>query len=148
MKKLHQGFSIVSAIFLLVVLAFLGTAMLTFSTNQQQTVTMDLLGVRAYQASRAGIEWGAFQVLQSAVAGGAFVTACNLGPTTRNLAAGILVGTLRDYAVAVDCTSFTTADASARGGTVTVYQLTSTATRGAAGTADYVERQVTVSIGQ
>jgi MSHA biogenesis protein MshP len=148
MRRLQQGFSIVSAIFLLVVLAFLGAAMVTFSTSQQQSSALDVMGVRAYQASRAGIEWGAFQILQSGVAGGAFATACQPGPTTSALVAGTLAGTLSGYAVAVNCTSVAVADANAAGGTATVYQLTSTATRGAAGTADYVERQIAVSIGQ
>lgn len=148
MNKLQQGFSIVSAIFVLVVLAFLGAAMVTFSTSQQQSAALDVLGVRAYQASRAGIEWGAFQILQSGVAGAAFATACTPGPTSSTLAAGTLAGTLADFAVQVDCTSVAAADANAAGGTAKVYQLTSTANRGAAGTADYVERRIAVSIGQ
>jgi MSHA biogenesis protein MshP len=148
MRRLQRGFSIVSAIFLLVVLAFLGAAMVTFSTSQQQSSALDVMGVRAYQASRAGIEWGAFQILQPAVAGGAFLAACTPGPTTNTLAAGTLAGTLSGFTVAVNCTSVAVPDANATGGTATVYQLTSTATRGVAGTADYVERQITVSIGQ
>lgn len=148
MKKLQEGFSIVSAIFLLVVLSFLGVAMVTLSTSQHQSSALDVLGVRAYQASRAGIEWGAFQILQSGVAGGAFVAACSPGPTSSALAAGTLAGTLGDFAVAVGCSSTAASDANAAGGMATVYQLTSTATRGAAGTTDYVERQITVSIGQ
>jgi MSHA biogenesis protein MshP len=148
MKRLQQGFSIVSAIFLLVVLAFLGAAMVTFSTSQQQSSALDVMGVRAYQASRAGIEWGAFQILQPAVAGGAFLAACTPGPTISNLAAGTLAGTLSDFTVAVNCTSVAVPDANVAGGIARVYQLTSTATRGVAGTADYVNRQIVVSIGQ
>ena len=60
-----RGFSIVSAIFLLVVLSLLGSLMLTFSTVQHITGAQDVQGSRAYQAARAGIEWGLYQLLQT-----------------------------------------------------------------------------------
>jgi len=56
------GFSIVAAIFLLVVLAALGAFILNVSSNQQIGSALDVQGARAYQAARAGIEWGVFQV--------------------------------------------------------------------------------------
>jgi MSHA biogenesis protein MshP len=56
-----SGFSLVSAIFLLVVLAALGVAMVTISTVQHQSSGLDVQGTRAYQAARAGIEWGVYQ---------------------------------------------------------------------------------------
>ncbi|WP_334188110.1 pilus assembly PilX family protein [Noviherbaspirillum sp.] len=54
----QRGFSIVAAIFLLVVLSGLGAAMVRFSTIQHTSAAMDEQGMRAYQAARAGIEWG------------------------------------------------------------------------------------------
>ncbi len=57
----QAGVGIVTAIFLLVVLAGLGTAMVGIYTQQQSSANLDLLGARAYQAARAGIEWGLFQ---------------------------------------------------------------------------------------
>ncbi len=138
MKKLQKGFSIVSAIFLLVVLAFLGTAMVTFSTNQQQTAAMDVMGSRAYQAARAGVEWGAYQVLRN---GGACAA-------NQNLPAGTLTGTLSGFDVNVTCAAVAHSEVSAATGAVTVYSLGSTATRGAAGQPDYVERQMAITIAQ
>lgn len=76
-RKAQRGFSLVTAIFLLVVLAGLGAAMLTFSTAQQQSSTLDILGSRAYQASRAGIEWAAYQVVQAS--GATFASGCRGG---------------------------------------------------------------------
>jgi len=61
MRRLH-GFAILSAIFILVVLAALGAFILNVSTNQQIGSALDVQGVRAYQAARAGIEWGLYQV--------------------------------------------------------------------------------------
>ncbi|WP_231949283.1 agglutinin biogenesis protein MshP [Herminiimonas arsenitoxidans] len=58
------GFSLVSAIFLLVVLAALGVAMVTISTVQHQSSGLDVQGTRAYQAARAGAEWGIYQRMQ------------------------------------------------------------------------------------
>jgi MSHA biogenesis protein MshP len=57
----EAGVGIVTAIFLLVVLAGLGVAMVGIYTAQQGSANVDLLGARAYQAARAGLEWGIFQ---------------------------------------------------------------------------------------
>lgn len=62
--KRRRGFAIVSAIFILVVLAALGAFILSVSSSQQIGSALDLQGVRAYQAARAGIEWGLYQRLQ------------------------------------------------------------------------------------
>jgi MSHA biogenesis protein MshP len=127
----QSGFSLISAIFLLVVIAALGTFAVTLSTTQQQSAAQDVLGARAYQAARAGIEWGAYQVLQNA--------GCPL--PTQVLAA--MPNTLANFRVQVDCSSLATTDA---GIPVVMYQLTSTATQGTVATPDYVERQISVTI--
>jgi MSHA biogenesis protein MshP len=57
------GFALPSAIFLLVVLAGLAAFMLSVFTTSQSAQTLDLNGARAFQAARAGLEWGAYQVL-------------------------------------------------------------------------------------
>jgi MSHA biogenesis protein MshP len=63
--KRLRGFAIVSAIFILVVLAALGAFIVTVFGNQQAGSALDVLGVRAYQAARAGIEWGLYKQLQT-----------------------------------------------------------------------------------
>lgn len=65
MARLQHGFSIVTAIFLVVVLALLGAFIISVTGLQQSGVVQDLLGSRAYQAARAGIEWGAFRTIQN-----------------------------------------------------------------------------------
>jgi MSHA biogenesis protein MshP len=57
----EAGVGIVTAIFLLVVLAGLGAAMVSLYLTQQSSSNVDLLGARAYQAARAGMEWGLFR---------------------------------------------------------------------------------------
>ncbi|MEW6415431.1 MAG: hypothetical protein AB1482_09285, partial [Pseudomonadota bacterium] len=93
----------------------------------------DVHGARAYQAARAGIEWAAWQVndpqgLQVAP------TPCPASPTS--LALG---GTLAGFAVTVECSRSLETDGPA---TVAVYRVVSTATAGAAGEIDFVERRI------
>ena len=61
----QRGFAIVSAIFILVVLAALGAFILNISSSQQLGSALDMQGVRAYQAARAGVEWGMFKVQET-----------------------------------------------------------------------------------
>ena len=138
---IQKGFSLVTAIFLLVVLGGLGAMMMTFFTAQQQSSALDVVGTRAYHAARAGIEWGAYQVLRNPGVG--FEAACLLGPTTQNHVAGtFLLGTLSTFDVRVACRYYSYTD----GSPVAVYHLTATASRGVAGQTDYVERQIEATL--
>lgn len=127
-----RGFAIISAIFLIVILAALGTFMVTFSSVQQITSAQDVQGSRAYHAARAGIEWGAYQVL----IGGAGCPA----PTTLSPA-----GTLTGFSVAVSCVAFPTTES---GNAVVFYQIISTASQGTLGSTTYSERQLKATIGK
>lgn len=59
------GFTLVSALFVLVVLAALGATLAQVSLRQQLGSASELEAARAYQAARAGLEWGSFQVLRN-----------------------------------------------------------------------------------
>lgn len=59
------GIAIVTAIFLLVVVAGLVVAIVSLTTTQQDASAKDLQGLRAYQAAKAGIEWALFRGLQT-----------------------------------------------------------------------------------
>ena len=61
----QAGVGLVTAIFLLVVIAGLAAAMVTVFTTQQAGSQLDQQGTRAYQAARAGIEWGLFRATQA-----------------------------------------------------------------------------------
>lgn len=54
----QHGFAIVSAIFILVVLATLAGFVVSLTTTQSITLAQDVQGARAYLAARAGVEWG------------------------------------------------------------------------------------------
>ena len=60
-----RGFVLMLAIFLIVTLAAIGIYLVTVSTGQGQAVAQDVAGQRAYQAARAGVEWGAYQRLRN-----------------------------------------------------------------------------------
>lgn len=140
-QRRQRGFSIVSAIFLLVVLSALGAFMLTFSTIQQTTSAQDLQGSKAYQAARAGMDWGAYQILRNS--GAAYATGCRGALTTQVLPA--LGGTLAPFSVTVDCTARQYQEGA---NTVWIYQVTSTAIAGVLGQTNYVSRQLQAAIGQ
>lgn len=139
----QRGFSLVTAIFLLVVIGALGMFAVTLSTTQHQSDAMDIMGKRAYQAARAGIEWGAYQIIQSSTVG--FAPACLAGAS--NVSLTLPAPSLSQFTVNVACNSggnFTD------GVPISVYLLSASAvvTGSTAGTPDYVERKLSVTIAQ
>jgi MSHA biogenesis protein MshP len=122
-----RGFAIMSAIFLLIVLALLGAMIVALSSTQQIGHARDLLGSRAYFAARAGLEVATYQVLRN--------SSC---ATTSTLPA--LAGSAEGFVVQIGCSASAPIDEG--GNSVVVYKLTSTATRGTLGAVDYVDRQV------
>lgn len=154
MRPPEHGFSLISAIFLLVVIAALSTFAVTLSATQQQNSALDALGSRAYQAARAGVEWGAFQITQSGVVGTGFATDCRSSSTLHVTASqpALPAGTqLSVFGVGVTCGAGSYID-NIDGVTPTwVYQVVSTASgvEGAvAGSPNYVERQIRVTVAQ
>ncbi len=61
----QKGFSLVTAIFLLVILASIGAFMVTIGGTQRATTTAAIQGARAYQAARTGIDWAIFTIQQA-----------------------------------------------------------------------------------
>jgi MSHA biogenesis protein MshP len=61
--RAERGVGLVTAIFLLIVLAGLGAAMVNLSVTQHMSSALDEQGSRAYQAAKAGIEWGLYREL-------------------------------------------------------------------------------------
>lgn len=141
-RRLQHGFSLVTAIFLIVVLASVGAFIVSMSGLMSSATTLDVQGARAYQAARAGIEWGAYQLLPPAAAPACFAT--------QNLT---FAGTgLSDFTSTIACAQTLPAPTDV-GNLVNIYKLTVTACNkplaGACpGTSSstYVERQVSVTL--
>ena len=134
----QRGFSIITAIFLLVVLSFLGIAMVSFSTSQHQSSAMDVMGSRAYQAARAGVEWANYHV-EAASSSAAWGGCAASQPVD-------VAGTLAPFSpVNVDCTVASYVE----GGSppVWIYDVTSTAkTSGNPGDQNFVKRVISVKL--
>jgi MSHA biogenesis protein MshP len=137
---LQSGFSIVTAIFVIVILAALGAFMVTFGSGQQIGLAQDVSGVRVWQAARTGMEWGVYQMLNTT---GNFRTSCNTGAALVNLPA---LQDMSGITVKVECssTAYTEGASAFRS-----YQLTATACNSAtcpnttSPTSLYVERRLT-----
>lgn len=97
-RSRSRGVSLITAVFLVVVLAGLIAAVVRVTLVQQATASMDMLGVQAYQAARSGLEWGLYQQLrlQPAVGVGCFSN------TARTFAMPVS-GELRNFTVTVTC---------------------------------------------
>jgi Tfp pilus assembly protein PilV len=57
----QAGFTLIQAVFVVVVMSLLGVAMMRLIGVQTTTSSMALQGARGYQAARSGLEWGAAQ---------------------------------------------------------------------------------------
>ncbi len=142
------GFTLLSLTFVLVVLTALGAALASIAVRQQLGSAAEVDAARALQAAKAGLEWGAFQVLRSpappAAAPGCFA-ATSFSP------AG-----LDSFTVTVSCTrtpgSGTVSDG---GASLVFYQLVANACNGpssgacpASGTPGrtYAERQLSWTV--
>jgi MSHA biogenesis protein MshP len=133
MKKLpfqSRGVAVISAIFLLVVLAALGAFMVTFSNTQQLTSAQDVRGTQAYWAARAGIDWAIPQVIAS----GSCPTAT---PTF----------TVNNFAVETSCSTSSFND----GVALTLIRVTALACQpgpcgAGVGSLSYVERSLSVTV--
>ena len=97
----ESGFSLVAAVFLVVVLASLGTLMVTMSAVQQKTTQFALQAARAERAVRSGVEWALYQVLDPAGNVAATCGAAPATPATNTL--GLTAPGLNGFTVDVTC---------------------------------------------
>ncbi|GAB2182374.1 hypothetical protein DLREEDagrD3_25970 [Denitratisoma sp. agr-D3] len=63
--KRQKGFGAIVAIVLLVLLASISVAIVALGATQQTTLAQDVLSARAWQAARAGNEWGLYYALNN-----------------------------------------------------------------------------------
>ncbi|MBI3375542.1 MAG: agglutinin biogenesis protein MshP [Betaproteobacteria bacterium] len=149
----ERGFLIIAAVFLLVVLAGLVAYLSTVSTTSQAASAADFQSARAYQAARAGVEWGVYQILRvpggTCSSGTPFVSCCDAGSVTKNLTFG---STLSSFTATVTCTSVSTTEGAA---TVKVYRIQSNGCNDPTGgacpntattSATYAEREVILTV--
>lgn len=129
-----RGFALILALFLIVSLAVIGAYLLTVSNVQVESGIVDEQGARAYQAARAGLEWGAYQVLIN--------NSCTASPGTPIPLAG-------GFRADVICTAV--GPETEGGASITSYTIVSTGCNAAscpagAGSPGYVERQLQLTV--
>ncbi len=131
MKK-QTGFTIVMAVFILVVLGLLGSYMVKLSGVQHATSTYALQGARAYQAARAGVGWAMGRI--------------SLGGVCSDItsASPLSFADINGFSVSLTCSSqnFSEGDK-----TPIIYKVTALSEFGGYSSANYVSRKLEVSIG-
>jgi MSHA biogenesis protein MshP len=130
-KGKQQGFSIVMAIFILVVLGLLGVYMVRLSGVQHATSSYALQGARAYQAAKAGLGWAITKIST----GGGCVDV--------NAQTALNLPELPGFTVSLNCISASYQEGN---DTPSIYQISAHSEFGAYGSADYVSRELEVSI--
>ena len=126
-KSLHNqyGFTLVQAIFILVVLALLGAAMVKLLGGQTATATMAVQQAKAYQAAHSGLEWG-----------------------TKRASVGSSCSDNFDidgFHVVVDCQMDTIYEGATS--SYPVYRISANASFGNFGSSDYISRTVQMKVG-
>ena len=136
-RKAQTGFSIVAAIFIVVVLAALAAALLTVASLQHSSAGLDVQGVRAYQAAQAGVEWGLFGILDADIS----TTLPDYTAATDTVTPN---GSLAAFSVSVTCSAAPETTELAR--SIRVYSVTATAGFGNPNQPNYVSREVTATV--
>ncbi len=147
-SRAQRGFSLVTAIFLLVVLAALGAIAVSISGLQQSTVALDAHGVHAYQAAYAGVQWAAYRQLKTTAP-----PTPNTCFATSNLTG--LAQSVAPFTVTVSCTAASSDEGKATR-RIATYSITATACNqpdagtgqcpNSAPAGNYVERRLTATL--
>jgi Tfp pilus assembly protein PilX len=127
----HSGFTLITALFLLVVVALLSVYMINFRSVQQSTLVYGVQGARAMLAARTGLEWGIDVALTT--------NACPSNTPFSTSGAG----NLDTFTIQVGCTESDHIEGSL---TIKTFQLTSSAWIGNFGSLDYVFRSLQASV--
>ena len=130
MKKVQSGFSLITAIFLLVVVAGLVAYMTNIRVVQQTTLVYGVQGARANLAARSGVEWGIFQSIVNGSCAG-----------STSFADPAFAG----FDIEVRCVQTTHIEGTTP---VDTYQLTAIASSGSYGSLDYVQRRIQATVSQ
>ena len=128
MKTVQSGFSLITAIFLLVVVAALVVYMTNIRVVQQTTLVYGVQGARATQAARSGIEWGIYQSI---------VNGSCAGSTSFSDPA------FSGFNIEVQCGQTTHTEGTTP---IDTFQLTAIASSGAYGSLDYVQRRIQATV--
>lgn len=126
------GFSLIAVVFIIAVLGSIATFMVLTTGRAQLQSQQALLAARAYQAARAGLEWG---IHQAVVNGNGNPAACN--------GASFSPAGLAEFTVNVSCTSSVHRDANSD---VRVFVVNAVASSGSPGNLAYANRELRATV--
>ena len=140
-RRSQQGFSLITAIFILVVLATLMPYMLNLNVIQHSTIVLNVQGARAMQAARSGLEYGVYQALSGASCSPA-------SDTVETLTFASTETALKPFSVTLNCTASSHTESAT---TLTFYTITALAEHGAYASGaeanpDYISRRLRVTV--
>lgn len=126
-----RGFGLVAALFLMIVISLVVLAMARLSATQHGSNSLSIQQARAYQAARAGLEWGISQA----------INAGSCAAATPSLTGS----TLGEFSLSVDCRRDDYIDVD--GSAVQIFRLTAEAQNGVPGSRpDYAFRRLTAVV--
>ncbi len=132
-ERRETGFGLVAAMFLIVIVALVIAAMARLAVTQNATTSMAIQQARAYQAARAGIEYGIARVL------GASPNSCNDDNDDFEI---------DGFSISIGMTCHEPVENIEEEGRVNVlfFEIRAKAEYGLPGSADYAYRQLTVVV--
>ena len=125
LKSRQHGFGLVAAMFVIIIITAVITAMARLAETQNTTNSLAIQQARAYQAARAGLEYGVAQVLADGSCAG-------FG--------------LDGFAIGVTCVAQAGVLVPEENQTVRFYAITASAEYGASGSPDYAYRRLTAVV--
>ena len=136
----QQGFSLVTALFVLVIMGGLISFLISIGGTQHKTITYAVQGARAYQAAKTGIEWSLYQVFRNGAG-----SSCPLAPGTALLGIPDVSGTgMNGFNVTVSCNRTTHSEGAAA--PYNVYVINALAEYGTLNAPDYVSRAIQITL--
>ena len=129
----QQGFTLVVAIFILVIASMMSLFIISTTVTQQSTSTYALQGARAYRAAQSGLQWAVRRAVTVDDQWAAVCTGAN-----NNFV-------VNDFNVSVTCTF---AQHTEGGVNFCTFQISSVAVMGILGSADFFQRRLQVVISE
>lgn len=124
----QQGFTLITTLFIIVVLAVLGSFMALLVTGQNQSSALSVQGLRAWYAGVSGYEWAIYQINSTG--------SCPAVPTVMSIEGFTVTLT--------DCTAYNVTEA---GDNYSLHDITVLSERGSYGDTDYVSRKIRTTMG-
>lgn len=135
----QSGFSIMSALFIVVILALIGSYIVSLASLTSSSGNLIVQGTKAYFAAKSGLEWGIYKVAPSAGSGSSGPPYnCPTSPTTLTFSEGGLKG----FQAIVSCSQVPFTEGNVN---YNIFQINSVGQYGTAGP-DFALRQLYVTV--